>query len=102
MREEKPSQASAPNHTASQHQTHQTAFLVPAALFTVLLAALLLLVLLAPFTQKVGEQQLAEPSPAHNVAADQEASEAAFRVPAAFFAIALFILLASLAKQVGQ
>jgi hypothetical protein len=101
MREEKPSQASAPNHTASQHQTHQTAFLVPAALFTVLLA-LLLLVLLAPFTQKVGEQQLAEPSPAHNVATDQEASEAAFRVPAAFFAIALFILLASLAKQVGQ
>src|SRR5262249_37566854 len=101
MREEKPSQASAPHHTASKHQTHQPACLIPAALFTVLLA-LLLLVLLAPFTQKVGEQQLAEPSPAHNVAADQEASEAAFRVSAAFFALALFILLASLAKQVGQ
>jgi len=50
----------------------------------------------------VGEQQAAEPSPAHDVAADQKANEAAFLIYGAFFALSLIFLLASLAKQVSE
>jgi hypothetical protein len=77
-------------------------FLVPAALLSILVATFLVLVLLfAPFTQEVREQQAAEPSPAHDIAADQETNESAFLISAAFFPLALIVLFASLAKQVG-
>jgi ABC-type Na+ efflux pump permease subunit len=108
MHEEKPAQTLAPHHTTSKHQAHETAFLVPAALLPVLSSAFLVLALLfAPLTQNVGEHQTTESPPAHDVATNQEANEAAFFVCCAPLALALalflsLILAARLAEQVGE
>jgi len=85
---------------------------MPTALLPVLFSAFLVLaLLLVPLTQNVGEQEAAEPTPAHDVATNQQANEAVFLACCTVLALALFLslpfvlslfLAAPLPEQVGE
>jgi hypothetical protein len=85
---------------------------MPTALLPVLFSAFLVLaLLLVPLTQNVGEQEAAEPTPAHDVATNQQANEAVFLACCTSFALDLFLSLplflslflsAPLSEQVGE
>jgi hypothetical protein len=82
------------------------AALIPSALLPVLFSAFLVLaLLLVSLTQNVGEQQTAEPPPAHDVPTNKEANEVALLISCTPFALALFLsllLAAPLAEQMGE